>query len=138
MYTVVAGIDENEQRARACARAVADLPGPPEERTVWLLHSFRDNPSGASAPQVRSVREATRVLEETGAEVELAESSGDPATEILETADEVDADLIALAGRQERSPAGKALFGSTTQAVILDADRSVLVAGDAEDESETD
>ena len=54
---------------------------------------------------------------------------GDPATEILDTADEVDADLIALAGRRKRSPAGKALFGSTTQAVILETDRSVLVAG---------
>lgn len=135
MYKIVAGIDENEERARTCARAVADLPGPPAERTVWLLHSFRDNPSGASAPQVRSVREATRVLEEAGIEVELTESSGDPAAEILDTADEVDADLIALAGRRERSPAGKALFGSTTQAVILDADRSVLVAGDADDEA---
>ncbi len=120
-----------------CARAVVDLPGSPAERTVWLLHSFRDNPSGASAPQVRSVREATRVLEEAGIEVELTESSGDPATEILDTANEVDADLIALAGRRERSPAGKALFGSTTQAVILDADRSVLVAGDADDEATT-
>lgn len=136
MYRIVAGIDEDEQRARACARAVADLPGPSAEQKVWLLHTFGDNPSGASAPQVRSVREATRVLEEAGIEVELSESSGDPATEILDTADEVDADLVALAGRRKRSPAGKALFGSTTQAVILESDRSVLVAG-TPDEDET-
>lgn len=133
MYHVVAAVDEDEDRARACARAVADLPGSSEDHRVWLLHSFVDNPSGASAPQVRSVREATEILETAGTEVEVVESSGDPATEILDTAADVDADLIALAGRRERSPTGKALFGSTTQAVILDSGRSVLVAGDRAD-----
>ncbi len=134
MYRVVAGVDEDVARARNCARAVADLPGPPGERAVWLLHSFTDNPSGASAPQVRSVREATALLEEAGADVEVRESSGDPTRALLETAEEVDADLVAVAGRRERSPAGKAVFGSTTQAVILEADRSVLVAGATRDD----
>jgi len=129
MYRVVAGVDEDVERARRCARAVADLPGPSDERAVWLLHSFTDNPSGASAPQVRSVREATEILEDEGVDVEVRESSGDPTRALLDTADELEADLVAVAGRQERSPAGKAVFGSTTQAVILEADRSVLVAG---------
>lgn len=127
MYRIVVGVDENEDRARACAEAVADLPGDPDEKQVWLLHSFVDNPSGASAPQVHSVREAEELLADAGIEVEVAESSGDPAAELLELAAAEDADVIVVAGRK-RSPAGKALFGSTTQAVILDADRPVLVA----------
>lgn len=127
MYRIVVGVDENEDRARACAEAVVGLPGDPDEKEVWLLHSFIDNPSGASASQVHSVREATDVLEDAGIEVEVTESSGNPAKELLDTAEEVGADVIVVAGRK-RSPTGKALFGSTTQAVILDADRPVLVA----------
>ncbi len=56
------------------------------------------------------------------------ESSGDPATEIVSYAGEIEADLISLAGRK-RSPAGKAIFGSVSQAVFLNADRPVLLTG---------
>nr|WP_276298484.1 universal stress protein [Halomicroarcula sp. ZS-22-S1] len=45
---------------------------------------------------------------------------------MLEVADARDANLVVLGGRK-RSPAGKALFGSVTQDVILGTDRSVLV-----------
>nr|WP_276414161.1 universal stress protein [Halomicroarcula sp. XH51] len=41
--------------------------------------------------------------------------------------------MIVLAGRK-RSPAGKALFGSVTQDVILGTDRSVLVVSSERDE----
>ena len=122
VYRIVAGIDRDEERARTCARAVADLPGPPSERSVWLLHSFENNPEGASATQVGAVRDAREILEEAGVEVSVHESSGDPADALLALADEADADLVAVAGRRDRTPAGKALFGSTTQAVLLGAE----------------
>ncbi len=60
-----------------------------------------------------------------GAAVETIGRVGRPADEILTTADEVDARYVVLGGRR-RSPAGKALFGSTTQRVLLDADRPVV------------
>lgn len=131
MYHVVIGVDDNEQRAIACARAAADLPGDASEKRVTIIHSFTDNPSGASATQIGSVREAESLLEEHGIEVQVTESSGDPADQILETAENVDANLIIVAGRK-RSPTGKALFGSVTQSVILNADRPVMVAGDTD------
>ncbi|RCU46154.1 universal stress protein [Haloplanus salinus] len=128
MYHVVIGVDDNEERAMACAKAVADLPGGAAETRVTVIHSFTDNPSGASAPQLASVRDVTDFLEEQGIDVEVTESSGDPADQLLEAAQEGDADLIVVAGRK-RSPTGKALFGSVTQSVILNAERPVMVAG---------
>jgi len=131
MYHVIIGVDDDEDRAMSCARAVADLPGPADEKQVTVLHSFTENPSGASATQIHSVRTVSDFFEEHGIEYDVTESSGDPADEILDVAEELDADLIVLAGRK-RSPAGKALFGSVTQAVILHADRPVMVAGEVE------
>jgi nucleotide-binding universal stress UspA family protein len=128
MYEVVLAVDDDEERSLASARAVADLPGPSEDRHVTIVYSFLDNPSGASATQIGSVREVEDVLADRGVDFDVAETSGDPADVILEVAGEVDADLVVLGGRR-RSPAGKALFGSVTQSVILHADRPVMVAG---------
>lgn len=50
---------------------------------------------------------------------------GDPAKEIIEHANDVDASYVVVGGRS-RSPVGKALFGSVTQSVLLDADCPVL------------
>ncbi|WP_148413145.1 universal stress protein [Haloferax sp. KTX1] len=128
MYHVVIGIDDDADHALACVEEVAKLPGDPGEKEVTLIHSFTDNPSGASATQIHSVRTAGEFLEDRGIEYDVNESSGDPAEVIIEFADEEDADLIVTAGRK-RSPAGKALFGSVTQTVILNSDRPVMVTG---------
>jgi nucleotide-binding universal stress UspA family protein len=129
MYEVLLAVDDSEPRAVTQARAVSDLPGT-DEVHVTLLHSFTDNPSGASASQVASVRRAREILDEAGVETNIYEESGDPTAAILDTAAEIDADVICVGGR-ERSPAGKALFGSVAQDVILRADRPVLVTGGA-------
>ncbi|WP_435365592.1 universal stress protein [Haloarchaeobius sp. DYHT-AS-18] len=126
MYEVLLAVDSDEERARAQAEAVADMPGK-DEVAVTLFHVFKDNPEGASVSQLSTVRQVREVLEEAGIEAELSESSGNAAIEIVEHAKEIDADCICVSGRK-RSPAGKALFGSTAQAVILDAERPVLVA----------
>lgn len=127
MYHVVIGVDRDEDRARSQARTVADLPDADEAVHATLVHIFSDNPEGASVDQLAAVRRARETLREAGVEVELAETSGDPASELLDEAGDRDADAICLAGRK-RSPAGKAVFGSVTQTVILEADRPVIVA----------
>jgi nucleotide-binding universal stress UspA family protein len=126
MYDVLLAIDDDTSRAEAEATAVADMPVRTDDTKITIIHDFEDNPEGASVSQVRSVRRAESILEEAGLEVVLAESSGEPAQRILSTADDIDADLIVLAGRK-RTPAGKVLFGSVTQAVILGTDRPVMV-----------
>ncbi|MFB6080279.1 MAG: universal stress protein [Haloferacaceae archaeon] len=126
MYEIVAGIDTNERRARALANAIVEMPLDRERVRVTLLHDFTDNPEGASVTQVGAVRRATEILDGAGIEVALEESSGDASTAIIEAAEELDADLVAVTGRKH-TPAGKVLFGSVTQGVILGTERPVLV-----------
>jgi nucleotide-binding universal stress UspA family protein len=130
MYHIVMAVDKSEERAVAEADAVLGLPRDPSDVHVTILHDFTDNPSGASVAQVSSVRRAQDKLEEAGVEVDLTESSGDPAEAIISAADELDADMIVLAARK-RTPTGKVLFGSVTQAVLLGTGRPVLVCGEA-------
>ncbi|GAB3410250.1 hypothetical protein GCM10027435_00680 [Haloparvum alkalitolerans] len=128
MYHVLLGVDDDGEMADRVAGTVADLPGGADEVTVSVFHAFTDNPAGASAAQVAGVRRAQERLEEAGIETTVLEASGDPAEELLEAAADHDADMIVIGGRR-RSPAGKALFGSVAQTVILNADRPVLVGG---------
>lgn len=131
MYEVVVAVDTDEARARRQAETVAALPASDASVHATILHDFTDNPEGGSVGQVAAVRRAREVLEAAGVEVTLRESSGDPATAIVELADELDADLICVAGRK-RSPAGKALFGSVAQDVFLETERPVLLCSAAD------
>lgn len=128
MYEILLPVDLEEERAISQARTVTDLPRAADEVHVTLLHVFTDNAEGASVNQVSSVREVQEHLDKAGVEVTLAEQSGDPPTEILDYAAENDSDLICLAGRK-RTPAGKVLFGSVTQNVILGTEKPVIVSG---------
>mgnify|MGYP000144453689 CR=1 FL=1 len=130
MKAIVLGIDQNVDRAASQAATVLDLFDTDTIR-VYLLHDFVDNPEGASVTQIDAVKRAQELLEDEGVAVELREGSGDPAESIIETADELDADAICVAGRN-RSPAGKVLFGSVTQSVVLNTDRPVLIASEAD------
>jgi nucleotide-binding universal stress UspA family protein len=126
MYQVLLAIDADEDRAIVQAETVAALPAADDAIHATLFHDFTDNPQGGSVNQVAAVRRAREVLEAAGIEVTLEESSGDPGHEIVDLADELDADLICVAGRK-RSPAGKALFGSVVQDVFLETERPVLL-----------
>lgn len=127
MYRILAAIGSDEDRALEQAEAIADLPRDGDV-SVTLFHDFTENTEGASVHQVAAVRRAAEHLEDAGIDIEYAESSGDAAQAILERADEMDADLLCLAPRG-RTPTGKALFGSVTQQVILNAARPTLVVG---------
>lgn len=127
MYTIVAGVDSDKQRAKSQAETIAGMPMNPEDVRVVLTHSFKENRSGASIAQVSSVQRAESILEDAGIEVLLEESGNNDAAEtVLETATEYDADLIAVAGRK-RSPTKKVVFGSVSQEIMLNTDRPVLV-----------
>lgn len=131
MYEVLLCVDADAASLDRQVDAVTALPDASDSVHVTVCHVFGDNPSGASATQVGSVRRALDGLEAADIETSVAEASGDPTDAILRAAAERDADAIYLGGRK-RSPAGKALFGSVAQSVLLSADRPVQVAGPGE------
>lgn len=74
-----------------------------------------------------SVLRLVDTLDDHGFSVTPKRGHGDPEDVILSFVAEADVDHVVMAG-QHRSPAGKAIFGSITQSVILNADVPVTVA----------
>lgn len=136
MYRILMPVDTDEQRALAQAEHVAGLPGAGESVEVILLFVFEDTgeqlPDDVSgfrtATRIGSVRRAKEHLEDHEINVSIREDSGDTAEDILRIARGEDVDTIVLGGRK-RSPAGKVLFGSISQAVLLNAERPVTITG---------
>jgi nucleotide-binding universal stress UspA family protein len=71
----------------------------------------------------------TEVLEGIDVDWRPIGALGDTATEVVDVADEFEADHVFISGR-ERSPAGKAIFGDIAQDVILNFDGTVTVTTD--------
>jgi nucleotide-binding universal stress UspA family protein len=132
MVRLLVALDDDLSQAHAQIDAVESMVETADGAEAYLLHVFDDNPEGASVHQIEAVRETKDRLEAAGVTVELLESSGDPAGEVLRYAEEYDVDQICAGGRK-RTPAGKALFGSVTQDVILGTHCPVLVCGSEEE-----
>lgn len=136
--TVVAAVDSGTG-AKAVAEAAATLADQ-SDAPLHLLsvyeHSEHEHllnqalDTGESLSEEERSRIATRAAENAAADLtrgfEAVGRRGNPAAEILEYATDVDAEYVVIGGRQ-RSRVGKALFGSVTQSVLLEADRPVVV-----------
>lgn len=119
---------------------VVDIAGPAEARVV-LTHVFSDEEFVAAAERIdfepgdaspeavaqrhSTVRDAVERLDAAGLEYAIRGGVGDKGQQIVDGVTEVDADLVVVSGRQ-RSPAGKAVFGSTAQQVLLDSPSPVV------------
>ncbi|MFB6111277.1 MAG: universal stress protein [Halobacteriaceae archaeon] len=120
---------------------VRDIAGP-ADAAVTILHVFAPDHfadlqenlmaggGGVLEPDTVARRHATvrqlrRQLSEAALETTVRGAIGDPPDEIIRVADEVGADLLVVGGRA-RSPTGKAVFGSTAQAVLREAPAPVV------------
>jgi len=130
MYDVLMPIDSDEDRALGQVEAVLGLPAAADEVTVTLLHVFDDDgvAENTSPTQISAGRDVQDRLHDNGIAVETMSTSGDPSTAILSAAEEVGADMIVLGGRK-RSPLGSLIFGSVSQAVMLDSTIPVTITG---------
>lgn len=130
MYQILMPVDGSTSRGGSQAETVIALPDSANQIRVTLLHVFddKDREETTSAVQMKGGNEANKRLQEAGVTVNQMTRTGDPATEILAAANEIDADHLVLGGRK-RSPRRSLLFGSVTQEVMLDADRPVTITG---------
>ncbi|SFT01620.1 universal stress protein [Halostagnicola kamekurae] len=90
-----------------------------EETVAGLDFDGQPSPDDV-ARRSESVRELATDLEAADIPVEARGAVGEIGPELVSLADAADTDLLVIQGRS-RSPAGKAIFGSTAQTVILNA-----------------
>ncbi len=143
MYHVLVPIDDDETRVRSQAEAVLGLAAATDVRAE-VLHVYEEIDTPADEAGSSTIEEINRnldriqglpdtadllveLLREAGVETAVHDGTGDPEEAIHAVATEFDVDAIVL-GARRRSPVGKAIFGSVTQAVILETDRPVMVS----------
>ncbi|WP_340100542.1 universal stress protein [Salinibaculum salinum] len=133
MYRVLIPLDESVDRGLTQAEYLIGLPVDAESVEVVLMHILenvkQDVPDAMRKPgRVNSVRRVRDLLEDSGFDVRVERAAQSPTEAIKSKAAELDADEIVMGGRKQ-SPAGKVLFGSVTQSVLLNSDLPVVVTG---------
>lgn len=131
MYQVLVPIDTDEERALSQARATASLRHAGGDVEATLLHVFEDRETAeaTSVTQLDVGRRVADLLSDRGIAVNSESRYGDPASEIVRAANELNTDAIVLGGRK-RSKLGSLVFGSVSQTVTLEADHPVTITGD--------
>jgi nucleotide-binding universal stress UspA family protein len=142
LETLVVAVGPNdEDRTDELTTAILDIAEPTDAGVV-LLHAFSesayekgideagfdpDSPPSADelAARLEGVDELAGALEAADIEHEIRGVIGPEGDSILEETEAIDGDLLYLSGRR-RSPTGKAVFGSTSHRIMMNASCPVL------------
>lgn len=137
LRTVLVAVGEDDDdRIEELAQTAIDIAGP-AGATVRLAHVFTEEKYGAVRDRLNFdpaseqteddvakrhtlIRRLGDALDDAGIEFTWHGRVGDPGDSVVELADELDADLVVVGGRR-RSPTGKAVFGSISQDILLNA-----------------
>lgn len=133
MYRLLVPIDNSMERAKKQAAYVSNLPCASESVEAVLAHTLTDEERSVPkdmqrADRVETVRRTKELLEAADIEVDSRELSSPPSEGILELTESEAFDEVVMGGRK-RSPAEKAILGSVTQTVVLNAEIPVTVTG---------
>jgi nucleotide-binding universal stress UspA family protein len=144
--TMLVAIGPNDrERVERLAEETVDIAGPTGADVVLArvfsdegydevksaLH-FDDPTTDEVAGRDATVRDFGAVLDEADVKWSVRGRVGDPGDEVVAMADAVDADVVVVGGR-DRSPTGKAVFGSVGQTILLSAPCPVLYVGSGTD-----
>jgi len=138
---------EDEKRTEQLAKEAIAI-AEPSGAAVVLTHVFTDDEfdgvrsrlgvddaSEGSTPNAvakrhTTTRELSKALDAASVDHSVRGGVGNHADEVVAAAEAVEADRVVVGGRR-RSPAGKAMFGSTAQDVMLSAPCPVTFVRDA-------
>lgn len=136
--TIVAAVDDSEsasdvaREGKALAEAFDDelhvIHVLSESQAIDLERtSIQDSGQPIERSRIKAVATeiADEAAEDIGGEFEAVGIIGDSMDEITRYSTENDSQYIVIGGRK-RSPLGKAVFGSTTQSVLLNSDCPVV------------
>lgn len=141
--TIVAAVDRSD-RATAVAREAQTLAAAFDDevhvvcvltQAAFVELADADEPlTDVTEVEVRDAARAAaaEVAADLDVPAEAVGLMGNPAAEVLEYARERDARYVVI-GSRNRSPVGKALFGSVAQSILLGADRPVVSVGDRDE-----
>ena len=149
---VIAAVDRSDRAPRVVREAVAvadKFDATPHVVHVLSQSQFVElemsetRKTGRAVDMDRVRAYATEVAETAASEADAEDAAeavglvGNPTQALLEYAEDNDARFIVV-GSRRRSATGKLLFGSVTQSILLDADRSVIAVPPRETLSEAD
>ena len=127
MPTVVLGYVAKPEGEAALAASIAEAKLRRADLVVVNSHRAQPGDTGAQ-DRLQSELEDIRVrVEEAGINVDVRrpETGLEASEDLLNVAEEVDADLVVI-GLRRRTPVGKLILGSNAQRVLLDAHCPVL------------